>query len=493
MEQQHGPSNNLNLFLEDVAEQIQYKPVRADVKAELTAHIEDRKEEYREQGMEELTAYNKAIEDMGDAVDIGIRMNEVRKLQSDQPALLMIISLFSLGVMGNIRLLITTNSGDWFTQLFYFLFGFVVFTVVYYFGYQKLVGYSRKISVILLGVVGAYLLLSIINRFVNSYYLFRLTGLSFIFAMELLCIPVIIAIVYLNRSKKYVPFFISTISTVSIIVTTTLIIRDYTLVANLILLISTTFTLLFMIIKKMLVGRTRNLIFGWLISAGILVTTFIASYIGNGGNWSYIIEQGFSPEKVVQNHWDDSYNSILIKNLLSKAEILGTIELSQDELMGYYISDWYFDDVDEFHYNYKMQFVEPEEIRLEHILPQHYQNNYRIAYWILKYGWLPSAILIGIIVAAYGMLIRIVSLIKNKMGKVLAFSSVTALILQTVLYFLGNFGYQFGWFGNLPLISEGLCSITTNMILVGLVCSAYRYDKVIKEVGGKKIVNNLVI
>lgn len=491
MEQQHGPSKNLNLFLEDVVEQIQYKPVRNEVKAELTAHIEDRKEDYREQGLEELTAYNKAIEDMGDAVEIGIRINEVRKLQSNQPALLMIISLFALGVLGNIRLMITTNSVDWFTHLFYFLFGFVVFTVVYYFGYQKLVGYSRKISVILLGVVGAYLLLSIISRFVNSYYLLRLTGLSFIFAMELLCIPVIIATVYLNRSKKLVPFLISTILTASIIVITTMIIRDYTLIANLVLLVTITFTLLFMIIKGMLVGRTRNLIFGWLISAGILVTIFIASYVGNGGSWSYIIEQSLFPEKVVQDYRNDSYNSILIKNLLSKAEILGTIELSQDELMGFYISDWYFEDVDEFHYNYKMQFVEPEEITLEHILPQHYQNNYRIAYWILKYGWLPSAVLIGIIAAAYGMLIRMVRLIKNKMGKVLALSSVTALILQTVLYFLGNFGYQFGWFGNLPLISEGLCSITTNMILIGLVCSAYRYDKVIKEVGGKKIVKKL--
>lgn len=493
MEQQHGPSNNLNVFLEDVVEQIQYKPVRNDVKAELAAHIEDRKEEYKVQGMEELTAYNKAIEDMGDAVEIGIRMNEIRKLQSNQPALLMVMSLFAFGVMGNIRLMITTNSENWFTHLFYFLFGFVVFTVVYYFGYQRLVGNSRKVSVVLLGIVGAYLLLSIINRFANNYYLFRLTGLSIIFAVELLCIPVIIAIVYLNRSKKQAPFLISTISTASIIVITTMIIRDYTLIANLILLISITVTLLYMIIKGMLAGKTRNLIFGWLISAGILVTTFIASYVGNGGNWSYIIDQSLFPEKVVQDHWNDSYNSILIKDLLSKAELLGTIELSQDELMGYYISDWYFEDVDEFHYNYKMQFVEPEDVRLEHILPQHYQNNYRIAYWILKYGWLPATILIGIIVAAYGMLIRMVSLIKNKMGKVLAFSSVSALILQTVLYFLGNFGYQFGWFGNLPLISEGLCSITTNMILFGLVCSAYRYDKVIKDVGGKKIVKNLIV
>jgi len=33
---------------------------------------------------------------------------------------------------------------------------------------------------------------------------------------------------------------------------------------------------------------------------------------------------------------------------------------------------------------------------------------------------------------------------------------------------MGNIGYQFGQFCNFPFISEGISSITTNMILAGL-------------------------
>jgi cell division protein FtsW (lipid II flippase) len=86
-----------------------------------------------------------------------------------------------------------------------------------------------------------------------------------------------------------------------------------------------------------------------------------------------------------------------------------------------------------------------------------------------------------IIVAAYAMLIRMVAKIKNRLGKVLSFSCILTLVLQFVIYTMGNFGFQFGWFCNFPFISEGNISIITNAILVGLACSVYRYDKVVRE------------
>lgn len=48
-------------------------------------------------------------------------------------------------------------------------------------------------------------------------------------------------------------------------------------------------------------------------------------------------------------------------------------------------------------------------------------------------------------------------------------------------YVLGNFGFQYATFPNLPLISEGRISIIFNMLLLGLILSAYRYDHVVEE------------
>ena len=49
---------------------------------------------------------------------------------------------------------------------------------------------------------------------------------------------------------------------------------------------------------------------------------------------------------------------------------------------------------------------------------------------------------------------------------------------RQVFYLLGNFGYQYGTFPNLPMVSEGRISILFNMLLLGMIFSAYRYDRV---------------
>ena len=45
----------------------------------------------------------------------------------------------------------------------------------------------------------------------------------------------------------------------------------------------------------------------------------------------------------------------------------------------------------------------------------------------------------------------------------------------------GNFGFQFAWFPAFPFLSEGLASISTNMVLAGMIASAYSYDHAVEE------------
>ncbi|MCI8658724.1 MAG: hypothetical protein HFG54_00535, partial [Lachnospiraceae bacterium] len=55
------------------------------------------------------------------------------------------------------------------------------------------------------------------------------------------------------------------------------------------------------------------------------------------------------------------------------------------------------------------------------------------------------------------------------------------LLMEGILYILGNFGYQYASFTNLPMISEGRISILIHMTMLGFVFSAYRYDRVVVE------------
>ncbi len=486
MEHQHGPSKKLDLFLDDVIEQIQYKPIRDEIKEELAAHIEDKKAEYVLGGMEESNAWNKAIENMGDAVEIGAHLNSVRKVQSNHLTVILIIALIVIGILGNIRVGIASNSEISFSDFFYYLYGIIIFLTVYYFGYENIVKHIKVYLTVIVGTLLLCLAFFIIQRPYGMYL-----SITILFSLELLSIPSIMGMAYFNRRKKYKSIHLTTVIVAVIIGTFSHLLGGYALTVNFILLITIYSTLLYMIATGMLEGKRRTKVFSWILSLGIALAVFALSF---NGDFKYLIQQCFYPEEVAQNYFNDSYNSILIKDLLGKAKLVGTINLGHDELKSYYTSEWYFKNMDDSHYDYKMQYIERGDVTtLEDILPEHYQGNYRISYWILKYGLVLSIALILIVVAAYGMLIRMVGKIRNKLGKVLALSCILALVLQFAFYVMGNFGLQFGFFYSFPFVSEGKSSIITNAIFVGLACSAYRYDKVVKEEKRKIIHDNSCI
>jgi cell division protein FtsW (lipid II flippase) len=164
------------------------------------------------------------------------------------------------------------------------------------------------------------------------------------------------------------------------------------------------------------------------------------------------------------------------------------MELSKEELMNYGTGAWYFEEEEVAEITHYLHYDETT-VSLEEILPQHYHNNYRFAYWILKYGYLPGVLLILMVISLFGIMFVVTGKIRNKLGHTLALACSVCLSSQMLLYLLGNLGYQYASFSTLPFISEGLCSITTNMILVGCVLSAYRYDRVIRE---EKYLNTVI-
>jgi len=187
-----------------------------------------------------------------------------------------------------------------------------------------------------------------------------------------------------------------------------------------------------------------------------------------------------TPEKQAESYWEDGYNGVMIRELLGRARFAGTVELTREELMNYGTGAWYLDQ-DQVQKKTTYLHYDQDSVTWTDILPQHYYNNYRIAWWILKYGWGPACVLMVVAAGFYGALFWTLRKIKNPMGKVLALSCTLCLASQAVLYTLGNFGFQYGWFCNLPILSEGLLSISVNMLLTGLVLSVYRYDTVIRR------------
>ena len=70
-------------YLNKICEQIKYKPVREEISKEIEDHINDIKEDLIKDGANETTAEIKAINQMGNAEEIGRKLNKIHKPKLD--------------------------------------------------------------------------------------------------------------------------------------------------------------------------------------------------------------------------------------------------------------------------------------------------------------------------------------------------------------------------------------------------------------------------
>lgn len=211
----------------------------------------------------------------------------------------------------------------------------------------------------------------------------------------------------------------------------------------------------------------------------------------------------------MHDRWDDTYNSVLIQELLSRTPFAGGLSLSPEELMDYRTGAWYFasreprnisiainnsqtpQEKEELRKKYEelnsqgfspgIVYETEETVTLWDILPQHYYNDYIIAVVIFLSGWIGGFLLLAAIALFYLLLFRCILKIRGNLASCTAFACGQILLWQTIFYTLGNFDFQYCAFPNLPLLSEGRISMVFNMVLVGFILSAYRYDLVTAE------------
>ncbi len=484
-------------FLEEVNEQIRYKPMRAAIDEELKGHIEDKTELYKEYGLEEEEAVARAVRDMGDAVEIGIQMNDAHHTRIYWPLMGMALVLMVLGVAGNIRYFWNGTLDIWFlndviAENLYFPAGVVALLVVLRWGYPFVIRYVNKICVCYLVFCGFVFLIRFSSGFLydilkGTVFAGRLLSLSVYFGVLILAAPVLAVFLYRQRHKGVRGILYAGLFTGTLLLTQVFrMYGDYLSMAVFALLATFFAVLLYMAFRgymDMPVKKTVG------VSAAVFLALLLLGGIFRPDNSA--IELFLTPERHAGDLWEDGYNGVLIKELLGRAKPAGRADISQEDLYAYGTGKWYFSEDGPGRWEgiqtleemeaYLNQFYQEDTVTLENILPQHYQNNYRIAYWILKYGWLPAILLMGAM-AVFGALLLGVSFhIRNRLGRLVAFAGSICLIIQYLFYFLGNFGYQFGWFGTLPFVSEGKTGILVNAVLLGLVLSAYRYDLVMEE------------
>ncbi len=482
--------NAVELFLEDVEAQIQYKPAARRISKELYDHLEDKTEEYKSEGLAEEEAMSCAVRDMGDAAALGVMMNDTHRVKLPWVFILSVVMAVLLGIAGNIA---EYGSGDFSfkEKLFwvvgnsiYFPLGLLVFAAVLWKGYPWIVRYSNRVLAAAILLLSLMIVIAELNNGALERWLGRI-GFMATYMLSLpviiLTVPIMMVLAYKLRSYKTAGIIaimcLFGIQFLSYSRSTRTVNFSYRLVAFAAFLIS----MVFMGIKKYFRISPKKA-----IPAIVIPGMLIAGLWGmeNKEMLSDFSLQCFQPELHVKNAWDDSYNSILIKNLLPQAKFFGRLTLPEEALKDYFMADWYFDGSEDTEIPNRVYLEEHWQYaskELTDILPQHYHNNYRIAYWILHYGWGPGIFLLLCVAGVYALMLKLILRIHNPMGKAISTACFICLAGQAVLYAAGNFGFQFGWFTAFPFISEGNVSIVMNMMLAGLIASSYSYDHAISE------------
>lgn len=86
-------------FLEAVTEQIRFEKAREMISDELENHIEDQKEAFMSEGISETESYQKAIEDMGDPVEVGISLDRIHRPKMEWKMILLVLGLKHFGIV----------------------------------------------------------------------------------------------------------------------------------------------------------------------------------------------------------------------------------------------------------------------------------------------------------------------------------------------------------------------------------------------------------
>lgn len=458
-------------FLDDVTDQICCRSVHPSIRRELEEHILDRMEEYESQGLSHEEAEKLAVHAMGDPISIGAELNAIHHIQKSPALAVLTLILLFLGF--TVSFCLRWSPEQYANGYLYYIPGFAVLLFFAWKGYPLLIrhfGLLLKLAGILYLSQIAFNILAVKNHF-------RLWSPSFGYFFLLLLAPVTVFLSYRLRNGGVKTLLHMWILCGAGILVFYFPFSWFNLASGMILLLSLAFTLTIMICRGFFPGRKTTLILitlaGFLLCGALLHTTASAKQRAL---------EFIHPESYVQDCWDDTYNSVLIRELLSKTPFASRLELTPDEMMEYGSGAWYFPD-DNVRTSQRPRHIsyDTATVTLWDILPQHYHNNYLIAVCIFLFGWMGGFLLLAAIAGFYLILFRCISKIHGKLASALSLCCGLLLLFQSLFYILGNFGYQYAAFTNLPLVSEGRISIVFNMMLLGFIYSAYRYDRVVEE------------
>lgn len=432
-------SNLVNQYIKTVCNQIRFKKAHNCLSDEIKNHIEDQYDTYIQNGLEEQSATIKAIEQMGDPVQVGEQLNSLYRPKPEWTLIFLTITLLLLGGFTSFLLSKDPLASSQYLekQILIMFIGIAVLIVTYFVDYTLIGRYSKIIYILLL----LFLIYQIL-------YGIRVNGSNpVVYYIILLMVPAYSGIIFSMRNKGYLG----------------IIYCGFYIVIPLLICVATTFSQLALFSFCCLATLTAAILKNFypvkksIALALIYIPTFLSSIVFifiNLSNSNYHYDRliaAFNPNSDISGA---GFQSFIIREIIMNSQFIGTTQIPKS---GYFVYDKPF----------------------AH-LPQ-FDSDFILTYIIGKFGILfGSTILLLLFIIIARMFIVSLNQ-KSTLGFLISFSSSLVITTQIVNYVMANLGFMIFAPKYLPFFSKGSIGMLVNMIIVGLILSTFRNNGFIKD------------
>lgn len=427
-------SNKINEFVTTVCEQVRWKKAHGMITEEIKNHIIDQKNALLANGLDDETATDKAIKEMGDPVNIGAELDRIHKPKIEWSIIFLTGIILSLGFA--IRLLFTNDlhmEGMLSTSIISAIIGMVLMLTIFYLDFTIIGKYAKAISIGLFVVsIGLMAISSIVNG--HDVYV-NYTYIKFI----LLLFPTAFSgIIYNMRTKGYLGILLCGI---------------FIAVSGFIPLMISSVSSLIVYILSCLVLITFAIVKGWFNVNKLKAILMVYLPISIFFFFLIIVSHPYRLKRILVaiNPYTDpqgaGYVGVTIRNMLAKAKFWGQTDLGAD---------------------------------FSKMLPN-INTDYMLAYLIQRLGWISFIVIMLLMIAFIVRSFIICSRQKSVLGGLVSTSVLITFTMQVVGYVLSNLGFQLLSPLTLPLISYSGIATVINMVLIGIMLSVFKSDHLIYD------------
>lgn len=432
--------NKMDKYIDNVCNQIRYKKVHKFIKKELENHIVDQKNVFIQQGLDEQTALNKAIEEMGDPILVGNQFNTIHRPKPEWSIIfftaIMVITSFIINILiFKDKNLI--NSTVIFKLFMSIILGTVLLVAIYFVDYTIIAKYSKTLLIVF----------TVIGFVLKATYPATRTFACIL----ILAIPLYAASVYSLKDKKYIGIIESAFICLFV---TVMFFCSYP-----------SYAILFFICC--IVILTLLILKGWFdIKKRIftVVCEFLAVFVPlffAFRNSPYILRRISIWLNPYEHALEEGYQSVIIREVIEHSKFIGNFE--PFEFFGQTVNSQ----------------------NLTSFVPD--IENLIITYLTAKFGLIAEIFLIGIIIFLIVRIKVCFNRQKNSLGFIMSFACILAIVVQTISYISFNIGFYMVSSG-FPLISSGV-NLIVNMGLIGILLSIFKNNNLtIDEFKTKQVI-----